>query len=683
MKLFDISRIGKRIAALVAISVLMSILMITSLLVWFQVSESIESRKNGLKATGYVYAAAIADAIAAGDRQQATNVLRSVARVPNILFAAALDRDNNTLATMGSAVFLKQDVVQEEQGIFTMLATGALPVAVDIVRGGKVIGRLVLFEDVRNIRSNLYWTLFATMAAALVASLFGAAIAIPLQSRITSPILSLIKAMRQIKDSRLYNTKVDHQADDETGELVATFNQMITEISYRDNALERLAYFDPLTGLANRRHFQKQLEEFLARTAGSGMAAALYLLDLDEFKQINDAFGHTAGDALLINVAAVLKQEIGDKCLLARLGGDEFVIVADGVSTEDEALKKLAPFVAALYQPIKILQQEMRISTSVGIALIPRDGNSLDLLMRRADLALYSAKHHGVGLVHFFQPSLEAAVKAQAETAQALHLAIPNGEFEAHYQPQFDLWSGEVHGFESLIRWRHPQRGLISPDQFIPVAENTGQICQIGNWILRESCERARKWMDEGHGKREMSVNISVVQLLQADFHSQVETILRETGFPPRLLCLELTESLFIGKSVSKVRTVLENLTSLGVSLALDDFGTGYSSLSYLEKLPFDTIKIDRSFVSGIEHEKSKLSLLTGMISLAHSLGRVIVAEGAETPGEVRLLRELGADIVQGYALSRPQPADQVLATSHAVSKSYAKNFLGKISQAS
>ncbi|MEQ1524194.1 MAG: hypothetical protein ABL936_23290, partial [Aestuariivirga sp.] len=206
MKLFDISRIGKRIAALVAISVLMSILMITSLLVWFQVSESIESRKNGLRATGYVYAAAIADAIAAGDRQQATNVLRSVARVPNMLFAAALDRDNKTLATMGSAVFLKHDVVQEEQGIFAMLSKGALPVAVDIVRGGEVVGRLVLFEDVRNIRSNLYLTLFATMAAALAASLFGAAFAIPLQSRITSPILSLIKAMRQIKDSRQYNT---------------------------------------------------------------------------------------------------------------------------------------------------------------------------------------------------------------------------------------------------------------------------------------------------------------------------------------------------------------------------------------------------------------------------------------------------------------------------------------------
>ena len=683
MKLFDISRIGKRIAALVAISVLMSILMITSLLVWFQVSESIESRKNGLRATGYVYAAAIADAIAAGDRQQATNVLRSVARVPNMLFAAALDRDNKTLATMGSAVFLKHDVVQEEQGIFAMLSKGALPVAVDIVRGGEVVGRLVLFEDVRNIRSNLYLTLFATMAAALAASLFGAAFAIPLQSRITSPILSLIKAMRQIKDSRQYNTKVDHQADDETGELVATFNQMITEISYRDSALERLAYFDPLTGLANRQHFQKQMEEFLAGTAGSERAAALYLLDLDEFKQINDAFGHTTGDALLMNVAAALKQAIGDQCLLARLGGDEFVIVANGVSTEDEALKRLAPFVAALYQPIRILQQEMWVSTSVGIALIPRDGNSLDLLMRRADLALYSAKHQGPGLVHFFQPSLEAAVKAQAETAQALHHAILNGEFEAHYQPQFDLWSGEVHGFESLIRWRHPQRGLISPAEFIPVAEKTGQICQIGNWILRESCERARKWMDEGHGKLEMSINISVVQLLQADFHTQVEAILRETGFPPRLLCLELTESLFIGKSVSKARTVLENLTSLGVSLALDDFGTGYSSLSYLEKLPFDTIKIDRSFVSGIEHEKSKLSLLTGMISLAHSLGRVIVAEGAETPGEVRLLRELGADIVQGYALSRPQPADQVLTTSRAVSKGYAKNFLGKISQAS
>jgi diguanylate cyclase (GGDEF)-like protein len=667
----------------VAVSVLISILTIAGILAWIQVTESIENKKNSLRATGYVYAAAIANPVSDGDRQAATNVLRSVARVPDVLFATALDSNNRTLATMGNATFLQKDLIIDDQGIVTMLTKGTLPVAVDIVRGGETIGKLVLIADVRTLRNNLFLTLLTTALAALVASLFGAAIAIPMQRRITTPILSLIKAMHQIREARHYTANVDHKADDETGELVDTFNQMISEIGYRDTALQKLAYFDPLTGLTNRQHFQKQIEEFLHAPAGQVRHAALYLLDLDEFKQVNDAFGHTTGDAMLMSVAAILKKEFAENYALARLGGDEFVIVIDNVSSESEAQVKLAPFIAELYQPIKVLDQEMRVSTSIGVVMIPRDGNSADELMRRADLSLYSAKRQGPGNVHFFKPAMEAAVKAQAETAQALHLAIANHEFEAHYQSQFDLRTGNVCGFESLIRWRHPERGLISPDQFIPVAENSGLICQIGNWILRESCERGRAWIDQGHGERKISVNISVVQLPHADFHTEVEAILRETGFPSRLLCLELTESMFIGKSVSKARSVLENLTSLGISLALDDFGTGYSSLSYLEKLPFDTIKIDQSFVGGIEADKSKLQLLTGIISLTHSLGRIIVAEGAETPGEVRLLRELGADIVQGFALSFPLPADQAVAAARIVSKSYAEKFGNRIARAS
>ncbi len=683
MKLFETSRIGRRIASLVAVSMLMSILTITSLLVWIQVSESIANKKEGLRATGYVYAAAIADAVASKDSQQAASVLRSIARVPGVLYATALDSDGRAMASMGSVTFLQEDVFSEEQGTLAMLTKGTLPVAVDIVRGGEHIGQLVLIADVRPVRSNLLWTLFATAVAAIIASIFGAAIAIPLQHRITAPILSLIKAMRQIKDARHYTTKVEHKADDETGDLVDTFNQMISEISYRDSALEKLAFFDPLTGLPNRQYFQRHIDDVLSKSGESEITAALFLLDLDEFKQINDAFGHTTGDALLMNVAATLGKEALENCKLARLGGDEFAIIAENISSESEAQARLAPFVAAFYQPMKILEQEVYVSTSVGVALIPRDGKTSDELMRRADLALYSAKRQGPGFVHFFQPAMDASVKARTETAQALHQAIINNEFETHYQPQFDLKTGEVYGFESLIRWKHPERGYIPPDQFIPVAENTGLIGKIGSWILRDSCSRGRAWLDEGHGQREISVNISVVQLLQADFHMEVKAVLRETGFPPYLLCLELTESLFIGKSIGKARAVLENLKSLGVSLALDDFGTGYSSLSYLEKLPFDKIKIDRSFVSGIETDANKRSLLKGIISLAHTLGRIIVTEGAETPGEVRLLRELGADIVQGYALSRPLIADQAIAAARTVSKNYAEKFGDKIAFAS
>ena len=669
------SRIGRRIARLVAISVLMPMLTITSLLVWFQVRDSIEDRKNGLRATAYVYAAAIADPVAISDAKQVKSVLRSVARVPDILYAAALDSRGQALATMGIATFLQEDIFREEQGTFAMLTKGTLPVAVDIVRGGEPVGRLVLIADVRPVRSKLLWTLFATAMAVIAANIIGAAIAIPLQRRIIGPILSLTLAMRHIKEARQYTTKVEHKADDETGELVDTFNQMIAEIRSRDIALEKLAFFDPLTGLPNRQLFQRQFDEIIGRSGGANLNAALFLLDLDDFKQINDAFGHTAGDALLISVAAILKKEASDNCKLARLGGDEFVIIAENVSSVNEAQMRLAPLIAALYQPIKIFDHEIYISTSVGVAMIPRDGKSSEELMRRADLALYSAKRRGPGLVHFFQPAMDASVKDRTETAQALHQAIVNKEFETHFQPQFDVKTGEVYGFESLIRWKHPERGFIPPDQFIPVAENTSLIGKIGSWILYDSCSRGRAWLDEGRGEREISVNISVVQLLHADFAKEVKTILRETGFPPYLLCLELTESLFIGKSIGKAQAVLENLKSLGISLALDDFGTGYSSLSYLEKLPFDKIKIDRSFVNGIETDFNKRNLLKGMISLAHSLGRIIIAEGAETSGEVRLLSELGADIVQGYALSRPLPADQIIAAAQAVSAGYADRF--------
>lgn len=679
MTLFKTSRIGRRIAWLVAISVLMSILTIASLLVWFQVNESIESKKSGLRATGYVYAAAIAEPVANGDKSQALSVLSSIARIPDILYATAIDGQNRTLAAMGNAIFLQTDFILEEQGAIAMLTKGTLPVAVDIVRGGERVGRLVLIADVRPMRSTVLWTLFAAAMAAIIASVFGAAIAIPLQRRITTPILSLINAMRHIKDARDYTTKVAYKADDETGVLIETFNSMISEISFRDTALEKLAYFDPLTGLPNRQHFQKSIDEILGKPGGTG-TAALFLLDLDEFKQINDAFGHTIGDALLVGVAAALKQETSDNCTIARLGGDEFVVIVEGVSSENEAQESLAPFIASLYKPIKILDHEIHVSTSVGVAMIARDGVSSDELMRRADLALYSAKRQGPGLVHFYHPAMNLGVKDRAETAQALHHAIINSEFETHYQPQFDLKTGEVFGFECLIRWKHPERGYIPPDQFIPVAENSGLISKIGNWIMFDSCSRGRLWLDQGHAEREISVNVSVVQLLQADFQSEVKRVLRETGFPPYLLCLELTESLFIGKSVRKARATLENLKLLGVSLALDDFGTGYSSLSYLEKLPFDKIKIDRSFVSGIETDANKRSLLGGIISLGQTLGRIIVVEGAETQGEVSLLRELGADIVQGYALSRPLPADQAIVAAQTVAREFHVKFGGNIS---
>jgi diguanylate cyclase (GGDEF)-like protein len=669
MTLFKASRIGQKIAWLVAISVLVSILTIASLLVWFQVNESIASRKSGLQATGYVYAAAIAESVVKGDKAAALSVLSSIARVPAILLAVALDGQNKTLATMGKATILQKDLIVEDQGAVAMLTKGTLPVAVDIVRGGKRVGRLVLIADIRPIRAQLLWTLLATALAAGVASTLGAAIAIPLQRRITTPILSVISAMRHIKTERDYKTKIDHKSDDETGVLVDAFNSMISEINFRDTSLQKLAYFDPLTGLPSRQYFQKQIDDTLAKSEGKDITAALILLDLDDFKQINDSFGHTVGDGLLMSVAAILKQETTSDVKLARIGGDEFVVIVENISSENEAHASIAPFIAALYQPVKILEHEIYVSTSVGVAMIPRDGKSRGELMRRADLALYSAKRRGQGFIHFYQPSMDEVLKENTEIALCLRRAITNNEFETHYQPQLNLHTGKVYGFECLLRWKHPVLGNVPPSKFVPIAESSGLIIEIGKWILRDSCVQACAWLAEGYPPREVSVNVSAAQILRADFVHDVSIILQDTGLPPHLLCLELTESLFIDKSVMKVRQMLDDLRELGVLLALDDFGTGYSSLSYLEKLPFDKLKVDRSFVSGCENDNAKRKILNGIIMLSHSLGMEVVAEGAETQGELSLIRDLGADHVQGYALSRPVPANKALAAAQAITE--------------
>lgn len=659
--------IGRKIAALVAVCVLLAVLTVASLLVFLQINDGINAKKSELQATGIVYAAAVADNLVATDKEKALGILSSIARVPGILFAVVLDSHNQAFAAMGNTVFLANDVGSEETNHFSMLTKGILPVAVDIVRGGVIVGRLVLIADIHPMRTKLLWTILATFAAAIFASMLGICIAQPMQRRIIAPILSLTEAMRHIRVARDYATKVDHQADDETGVMVETFNAMISQIRFRDAALERLAYLDPLTGLSNRQHFQKLIEELLADSSGKNHSAVLFIVDLDDFKQINDAFGHSIGDALLMNIAAILKQELGSDFNVARLGGDEFALIGRGITSERQALDKLAPFVAALYQPVKIIGQDLHITASIGGVLMPRNGTSSSDLLRRADLALYSAKRRGSGHVNFFYSDMEAEVQERAELAKGLRTAISNDEFETYFQLQFNLRDNRILGFESLIRWNHPTRGLVPPDHFIPIAEETGLISEIGNWILRDSCCRGKAWLDAGNQPCEISVNVSAAQILQASFFREVRSVLFETGFPPHLLCLELTESLFVGKSIDRVRVTLNDLKSLGVLLALDDFGTGYSSLSYLEKLPFDILKIDRAFVSGIENDGKRRELLKGIISLAHTLGIEVVAEGAETEGELLHLRKLNADYVQGYVLSRPLPAAEALAAAPAI----------------
>ena len=675
MNIFGKSRIGRRIVTLVLVSVTLSIVTLTGSFLWLQLRDSIDTRRASIQATGYVFASAIADEVATGDHQAVFNALRSIRRVPDVRYVIAIDAEGREIASLGTASMLQSDIIDESTSWSSLLTKGWFPVVTEIVKAGRPVGRLVIVADVSNLRTQVMHAAMVTLFAALAAGGLGVAAAVRLQKRITGPIASLTSAMSHIRSARDYSHKVEHKSDDETGVLVDTFNGMISEIGYRDESLKRLAYFDPLTGLANRGAFQRHLESVLPTVNGTKAGAVLFLLDLDEFKTVNDSYGHSAGDSLLMDVASRFKAECGVNLFLVRLGGDEFAVVATGINTESDAQEAIAPLIASLLRPVEIFGRQILIGASAGVVMIPRDGTTAADLLRRADLALYQAKREGRGRVIFYRPWLDEDMQFRMSLAQDLRHAIELGQLEVHYQPQVNIHTGEIDGFESLLRWKHPIHGHVSPAKFIPIAESNGLICDLGHWILLEGCRQAKVWIDQGFDVRQISVNVSVAQIRQIEFAREVARILQETCLPPSVLCLELTESLFVGASLKRVRDVLQTLKGIGIKLAIDDFGTGYSSLSYLHGLPFDELKIDRAFISGIGISSSKHRLLRGMIELSHALDLSVVAEGAETEDEVAVLRDMGADRVQGYFFSKPVAAAEIPSAVLSIQESYRKRI--------
>ena len=442
--------------------------------------------------------------------------------------------------------------------------------------------------------------------------------------------------------------------------------QDITERKSAEEKLERLAYFDPLTGLPNRARFHIELERAILANSTAPVNGALMLLDLDRFKEVNDALGHEAGDEMLKKVARLLATDLPDSHFLARLGGDEFAIVLPR-STGRKSIEKVAQRINTILSgSIQLESGEVTVETSIGIALIPADGRNSTDLMRNADLALYQAKEAGRGRFEFFRAQLSEVVRNRLSLSQDLKKAVSEGkDLYVHYQPQVQLDTGHVTGFEALLRWNHPERGLVSPSEFIPIAESSHLICDVGLWVLREAVHQAKAWQDAGEAPRQMAVNVSAAQIWRSDFAVDVAAVLEETGLDPSLLCLELTESLLADHTEGQVRQVLKRLSGLGVTLALDDFGTGYSSLGYLKQLPFNKLKIDRIFIAGATQSVHARELLSGILALARGLNLTTVAEGAELPEEIAMLRDMGCDHVQGFAYAKPQSAEDAMVFTH------------------
>jgi diguanylate cyclase (GGDEF)-like protein/PAS domain S-box-containing protein len=460
-----------------------------------------------------------------------------------------------------------------------------------------------------------------------------------------------------------YYTMMSKPLFDEHGAISGLFGtvQDITDRKHSEKQLRNLAFFDPLTGLANRALFSRELRDVMFGVQAKGGTAALLLLDLDHFKEVNDTLGHAAGDELLRTVARILKEHVDDRGFVARLGGDEFAVIIRNYRSY-ECLNHFAnSIVNRLMGVLKLERGEVLTGTSLGIALIPQDGGDAEAALRNADLALYMAKDEGRGKALFFTPDMSHSVQARLNLARDLRLAIENNDLETRYQGQVHLTTGKVVGFETLVRWKHPVRGYISPAEFIPVAESSSLICDIGLWVLRDACRTGKAWLDAGEPERMISVNVSAAQIWQSDFEDDVIAIIQETGYPPRLLCLELTESVFADHGEGRVRKALARFKEAGIRLAVDDFGTGYSSLGYLNDLPFDELKIDRCFVAGVHQAPEKARLLQGIIALGRGLGMSVIGEGAEEDGEIAMLRAYGCDLVQGFAYMRPETADDAL----------------------
>ena len=433
----------------------------------------------------------------------------------------------------------------------------------------------------------------------------------------------------------------------------ATTLEDVTEVRRDQDRIERLAHYDALTNLPNRTLFQRHAEELFRDTEGRPFA--ILYIDIDEFKRINDTLGHLIGDEFLKGVAERLRQSVGRDDFIARLGGDEFAILQRGIASTEDVQSLVARIYQALRTPFDCHGHQLSSDASIGIAIGPRDGADLFDLLKNADLAMYAAKAAGRRTHRFFDPAMEQQAVQRRELEADLRVALAQGGFELHYQPQVDLQTDRVIGCEALLRWRHPLRGMVSPADFIPVAEETGLIEEIGQWVLRTACTEAATWPENIR----IAVNVSPVQFRSETLSLKVASILAETGLDPRRLELEITEAVLIADDDAALAT-LNQLRELGVQIALDDFGTGYSSLQYLQRFPFHKIKIDRSFVKEVTRNASSASIIRAVVSIAADRDMITTAEGVETAQQRETVQNFGCTQMQGFLFSAAKPAQEI-----------------------
>lgn len=493
------------------------------------------------------------------------------------------------------------------------------------------------------------------LGVALVATLSGTGLTLFILHKILAPVTLISRGIR----SYLTNRNLPELPTEYTDELGILMSDVGYALRKLDTTIQHMANYERLTGLPNRKFLLDRLQQLVSLPKNDNNLLVIFCLDIDEFKNINNMLGYSIGDMVLTATAQRIENNLDKNNLLAHLGGDEFIVVIENVLSLEKLVELADRLLTILGKPFIIEGQEIQFSASIGIAVHFGGVVTPEQLLTQADTAMQQAKAKGRNNYQFFSPELNLGLKRRLALQSEMRRAIGYNQFMVHYQPQLDLQTGEIIAVEALARWQHPELGLISPNEFIPIAEANGFIIPLGEWILRQVCQQIKTWQTNSQLLVKVAVNLSARQLKQENLVSLLAAIIQETNINPGLLELEMTESLAI-ENLQKAVEVLHNLKNLGVSLALDDFGTGYSSLSYLGQFPVEIIKIDRSFVQHITLGNDSQTIIKAIIAIAHQLELEVIAEGVETQEQLEYLQEQGCDKIQGYYVSKPLPVDEI-----------------------
>ncbi len=606
------------------------------------------------------------EAILAFDFVALDNYVRDITRRQDIVFSVFLDAQRqpltsyldlrnphiSALATDDRRLSISEVLQAYQGGQDPQVVLREFP----IVHRGAPIGYLVLGVSTQRLSEQLDDALVQQLSVYMMIILvLAAGIFLVFRVNVLGPIRRLRAGAARVAAGQ-YEDAVPVTSQDELGELTESFNAMMRDVRDDRELLNYQAYYDNLTGLPNRMLAMERLYSEINRAFRDRSRFALMFLDLDNFKLVNDTLGHQFGDELLKVISERFKSVLRESDTIARLGGDEFLVLLPSTDDPAEIHYVANRLLDSMSAAVELNEREVFIQCSIGIAMFPDDGNTAEAMMANADNAMYQAKLTSGNSICFFAPEMNVAVKERLSLEHDLHLALERGELRLNFQPIVDARSGRHVGAEALLRWHHPEKGLISPLVFIPLAETTGRIIAIGEWVMREACRQFADWQDSGLTPGFIAVNVSRVQ-----FHGNLEAVVRralqDSGLSPERLHLEITESVLM-EHKGVVPEVLRHLNEAGVQLTLDDFGTGFSSLNYLKHFPFHVLKIDKSFVDGLPHNSGDVALVRGIIAMAESLGLGVVSEGVEREIQWKFLKDTGSHYIQGFLFGRPMDGE-------------------------